>query len=96
VTASSASVRAAIFDFDGVIVDEPLHFRSMRDAPDRGSRSPRRVLRPLRAYDDRGACAWPWSIGRPPDPGLIEILMERKQDRFEWSCATSPFPAVEP
>ena len=80
-------MRAAIFDFDGVIVDsEPLHFHSMQDAlRTEGIEITEDEYYGLYlAYDDRGALRLALEHHRrPPDPGLIETLMERKQDRFE-------------
>jgi beta-phosphoglucomutase len=87
VTAGGPALRAAIFDFDGVIVDsEPLHFRAMREA-----------LRTLGieiteeeyyglylAYDDRGALRLALEHhGRVPDEATLEALLLRKQERFE-------------
>jgi HAD superfamily hydrolase (TIGR01509 family) len=51
-------LRAAVFDFDGVIVDsEPLHFRSLRDAllPEGVSISEADYVLRYLAYDDREA-----------------------------------------
>ena len=51
-------LRAAVFDFDGVIVDsEPLHFRSLRDAlrPEGVEITEEEYLQVYLAYDDREA-----------------------------------------
>ena len=52
------ALRAAVFDFDGVLVDsEPLHFRSLRDAlrPEGVEITEEDYLQRLLAYDDREA-----------------------------------------
>jgi beta-phosphoglucomutase len=52
------ALRAAVFDFDGVLVDsEPLHFRSLRDAlrPEGVEISEAEYLQVYLAYDDREA-----------------------------------------
>ena len=52
------ALRAAVFDFDGVIVDsEPLHYRSLRDAlrPEGVEISEAEYLQVYLAYDDREA-----------------------------------------
>jgi HAD superfamily hydrolase (TIGR01509 family) len=80
-------VRAAIFDFDGVIVDsEPLHFRAMREALlSEGIRVTEDEYYGLYlAYDDRGALRLALEHhGRPAEPALLDALVERKQERFE-------------
>ena len=51
-------MRAAIFDFDGVIVDsEPLHFRALRESllPEGIAINEEEYNRLYLAYDDRGA-----------------------------------------
>jgi beta-phosphoglucomutase len=52
------ALRAAVFDFDGVLVDsEPLHFRSLRDAlrPEGVEISEAEYMQVYLAYDDREA-----------------------------------------
>ena len=80
-------MRAAIFDFDGVIVDsEPLHFRAMREALlSEGIRITEDEYYGLYlAYDDRGALRLALEHhGRPAEAALLDALVERKQERFE-------------
>jgi len=65
------ALRAAVFDFDGVIVDsEPLHFGSLRDAlaGEGVAITQQEYLDHLLAYDDRSA---------------IRIALERRGERAE-------------
>jgi beta-phosphoglucomutase len=87
VSGSNGSPRAAIFDFDGVIVDsEPLHFRSMQDA----LRTEGILITEAEyyslylAHDDRGALRLALEHhGRPLSLAFVETLVERKAERFE-------------
>ena len=80
-------MRAAIFDFDGVIVDsEPLHFRAMQEAlRTEGIEITEAEYYALYlAHDDRGALRLALEHhGRPARPAFIETLKERKMERFE-------------
>lgn len=86
-TAPGALMRAAIFDFDGVIVDsEPLHFRSMQGAlRTEGIEITQAEYYSLYlAYDDRGALRLALEQhGRPANPAMVETLAERKTESFE-------------
>ncbi len=80
-------MRAAIFDFDGVIVDsEPLHFRSMQRAlRTEGIEITEAEYYSLYlAYDDRGALRLALEQhGRPASPAMVETLAARKTESFE-------------
>jgi beta-phosphoglucomutase len=80
-------VRAAIFDFDGVIVDsEPLHFRAMQEALlGEGIRITEDEYYGLYlAYDDRGALRLALEHhGQAAEPARLEALVGRKEERFE-------------
>ncbi|HEY6553308.1 MAG TPA: HAD family phosphatase [Vicinamibacteria bacterium] len=86
-TVSSLAMRAAIFDFDGVIVDsEPLHFRSMQEAllTEGIEITEAEYYSLYLAHDDRGALRLALEHhGRAAGPGFIETLTERKMERFE-------------
>jgi beta-phosphoglucomutase len=79
-------MRAAIFDFDGVIANsEPLHFRSMQEAlRTEGIEITEAEYYSLYlAHDDRGALRRALEHhGRPAGPGFIETLTGRKMERF--------------
>jgi beta-phosphoglucomutase len=80
------ALRAAIFDFDGVIVDsEPLHYRSLRDAlrPEGVEISEQEYLRIYLAYDDREAIRLALEHhGESADPARVDRIEARKIDRF--------------
>lgn len=79
-------LRAAIFDFDGVIVDsEPLHYRSLRDAlrPEGLEITPEEYVSTYLAYDDRGAIRLALEQhGERPDPARTERIAARKAEGF--------------
>ncbi len=79
-------LRAAIFDFDGVIVDsEPLHFRSLRDAllTDGVEISRQEYWTICLAYEDRTAIRLALEHhGEPAPPERIARIEERKIARF--------------
>jgi beta-phosphoglucomutase len=80
-------MRAAIFDFDGVIANsEPLHFRSMQAAlrTEGIEITEPEYYNLYLAHDDRGALRLALEHhGRPAGPGFIDILTERKTECFE-------------
>ncbi len=75
-------LRAAVFDFDGVIVDsEPLHFRSLRDAllADGVTITREEYWTSYLAYDDRSAIRLALEQhARPAPPERVSRLEERK------------------
>jgi beta-phosphoglucomutase len=79
-------LRAAVFDFDGVIVDsEPLHFRSLRDAlrPEGVEITEDEYMGIYLAYDDRGAiCRALAHHGEGADPERLERIAARKAEGF--------------
>ena len=79
-------LRAAVFDFDGVIVDsEPLHFRALRDALQASGVSITReeYWSHLLASDDRGAIRLAFERrGEAADPERLERVAARKVERF--------------
>jgi len=80
-------LRAAIFDFDGVLVDsEPLHFRSLRDAllTEGVAITEDEYWSTYLAYDDRGALRRALEHhGQAPETGRLERLVAAKVERFE-------------
>lgn len=80
------ALRAAVFDFDGVIVDsEPLHYRALRDAlsPEGIEITEDEYLRAYLACDDRGAIEKALQHhGEPLDPRRIERIEARKVGNF--------------
>jgi beta-phosphoglucomutase len=76
-------LRAAVFDFDGVIVDsEPLHFRALRDAlrPEAVLITEEEYLKIYLAYDDRGAIRLALEHhGERVDPERMERIAARKR-----------------
>jgi beta-phosphoglucomutase len=79
-------LRAAVFDFDGVIVDsEPLHFRSLHDALlSEGVLITREEYwAHLLAYDDRGSIRQAFDRrGEPLDAARLGRVEQRKVERF--------------
>ena len=79
-------LRAAVFDFDGVIVDsEPLHFRALRDAllPESIEITGEEYVRDYLAYDDRGAIRRALQQhGVPVDPETMDRVEARKVEAF--------------
>ncbi len=80
------ALRAAVFDFDGVLVDsEPLHYRSLRDAlrPEGVEISEEEYLQVYLAYDDREAIRLALERhGEDPAPARRERIEARKVDIF--------------
>jgi len=80
------ALRAAIFDFDGVIVDsEPLHFRSLRDALLREDVeiSHEEYWDHLLAHDDRSSIRLAFERrGERPDPDRLARVERFKVERF--------------
>jgi len=80
------ALRAAVFDFDGVIVDsEPLHYRSLRDAlrPEGVEISEAEYLQVYLAYDDREAIRLALEHhGESADPVRRERIEARKVETF--------------
>jgi beta-phosphoglucomutase len=79
-------LRAAVFDFDGVIVDsEPLHFRALRDAlsPEGIEITGEEYVRAYLAYDDREAIRRALEQhGVPVEPGRLDRVESRKVEAF--------------
>jgi beta-phosphoglucomutase len=79
-------LRAAVFDFDGVIVDsEPLHYRSLRDAlrPEGIEITEEDYLQRLLAYDDREAIRIALEHhGESADPARRDRIEARKIGTF--------------
>jgi HAD superfamily hydrolase (TIGR01509 family) len=79
-------LRAAVFDFDGVIVDsEPLHFEALRDAlvPEGVEITGEEYVRDYLAYDDREAVRRALrQHGCPADPERVGRVEERKVAAF--------------
>ena len=80
------ALRAAVFDFDGVIVDsEPLHYRSLRDAlrPEGVEISEAEYLQVYLAYDDREAIRLALeNHGESTDPARRGRIEARKVEIF--------------
>jgi beta-phosphoglucomutase len=80
------ALRAAVFDFDGVIVDsEPLHFRSLRDALLREDVeiSHEEYWDHLLAHDDRSSIRLAFERrGERPDPDRLARVERFKVERF--------------
>jgi beta-phosphoglucomutase len=79
-------LRAAVFDFDGVLVDsEPLHYRALRDAlrPEGVEISEEDYLQRLLAYDDREAIRLALEHHRQStDPARRQRIEARKVEIF--------------
>ena len=88
-------MRAALFDFDGVLVDsERLHFRAQHDAlvPEGIDIAEDEYYRHYLAYDDRGAIRRALEHhGRPHDPARIEALAVRKARIYADLLPEVPF-----
>jgi beta-phosphoglucomutase len=80
------ALRAAVFDFDGVLVDsEPLHFRSLRDAlrTEGVEISEEEYLQVYLAYDDREAVRLALERhGEDADPARRARIEARKVEAF--------------
>jgi beta-phosphoglucomutase len=89
------SLRAVIFDFDGVLVNsEPLHFRAMRESliPEGILIDSTEYLRNYVAYDDRGAIRLALEQhGHPSDAVRVEIVADRKARMFAEMKSGIPF-----
>jgi beta-phosphoglucomutase len=87
-------LRAAVFDFDGVIVDsEPLHFRALRDAllPEGVGITEEEYVRAYLAYDDREAVRRALERhGVPCEPGRLGRVQSRKVRAFAESMHQVP------
>jgi len=92
---TNSSLRAVIFDFDGVLVNsEPLHFRAMRDSlvPEGILIDSTEYLRNYVAYDDRRAIRIALEQhGRPVDAVKVEIVADRKARMFDELRKGIPF-----
>jgi beta-phosphoglucomutase len=79
-------LRAAVFDFDGVIVDsEPLHFSALRDAlrPEGIEITEDDYVQRYLAYDDRGAIRLALEHhGERADPARLDRVEARKVELF--------------
>jgi beta-phosphoglucomutase len=93
------ALRAAVFDFDGVLVDsEPLHFRSLQDAllSDGVPITREEYWSVYLAYDDRGAVRRALEHhGEPAPSDRVSRIVERKVARFEALMPEVPvFPGA--
>jgi HAD superfamily hydrolase (TIGR01509 family) len=88
-------MRAAIFDFDGVLVDsEPLHYRALRQCllGEGIEISEDEYRREYLAYDDRESIRIALERhGQPYSPARLETLAERKAAAFESVLDAVPF-----
>jgi HAD superfamily hydrolase (TIGR01509 family) len=88
-------MRAAIFDFDGVIANsEPLHFAALRDAlgEDGLAIGEDEYYRLYLAYDDRGAIRRALEHhGLPSGTDRVKRIAARKCEIFERILPTVPF-----
>jgi beta-phosphoglucomutase len=92
-------LRAAVFDFDGVIVDsEPLHYQALRDEllADGVTITEEEYWGLYLAHDDRGAIRRALEHHREPaDPSRVERIAVRKVARFaELVPAIPVFPGA--
>jgi beta-phosphoglucomutase len=80
-------MKAAIFDFDGVIVNsEPLHYRALRDSlvPEGFTITPEEYEQQYLAYTDREAIRIALEThGQPADGARVELVAERKARLFD-------------
>jgi beta-phosphoglucomutase len=93
------ALRAAVFDFDGVIVDsEPLHFRSLREAlrADAVEITEQEYWEHLLAHDDKGSIRRALERrGEPSDAARVERIEQRKIERFAQLIPEIPvFPGA--
>lgn len=88
-------MRAALFDFDGVLVDsEPLHYRALRDAllPEGIVVDEESYARDYLAFDDRGGMRLALERhGRLAALSEVERLAARKAEIFERLLPEVPF-----
>ncbi len=88
------ALRAAVFDFDGVIVDsEPLHYRALRDAllPEGVEITEEEYLRIYLAHNDRVAIQKALEHhGERADPERMERIEARKIGIFAGLIPTIP------
>lgn len=92
-------MRAAVFDFDGVIADsEPLHFAALRDAlREAGVEiTEEEYTHRYLAYDDRGAIRLALAHHAVPyDLDRLDVVAVRKAEIFEERLPTVPlFPGA--
>jgi HAD superfamily hydrolase (TIGR01509 family) len=89
------TLRAVIFDFDGVLVDsEPFHFGALRESlvAEGIAIDEEEYLQTYLAYDDRGAIRLALERhGRPNDAGRVEVVAGRKAEIFDRMLAHIPF-----
>ena len=93
------SLRAAVFDFDGVLVDsEPLHFRALRDAllDDGVAITEEEYWGIYLAHDDRGAVRLALEHhGQPAAPERVQRVAVGKAERFAQLVPEVPvFPGA--
>ena len=88
----AAMVRAVVFDFNGVIVDdEPLHYELFRDvlAEQGVSLTELDYHEKFLGFDDRGCFAAALEqAGKPADGKLVEALIARKARKYEQAAIT--------
>lgn len=88
-------LRAAVFDFDGVLVDsEPLHFRALRGCllPEGIAIDEPEYYASYAAYDDRTAIRLALeSHGTPYDAGRVDRVAKRKSGLFDELMQGIPF-----
>jgi HAD superfamily hydrolase (TIGR01509 family) len=93
------AMRAAIFDFDGVIVDsEPLHFQALRSSllPEGIEIDEEEYYRGYLAYNDRTAIRLALEAhGVSPPPARLDAIAGRKAGLFSELAAKIPlFPGA--
>jgi beta-phosphoglucomutase len=88
-------LRAAVFDFDGVLVDsEPLHFRALRGCllPEGIAIDDDEYYARYAAYDDRTAIRLALEQhGAPYDAGRVDAIAKRKSGLFDELLPGIPF-----
>lgn len=88
-------MRAALFDFDGVLVNsEPLHYRALRESlrPEGILIDEEEYSRSYLAYNDREAIRIALERhGSPCDAGRVTAVAERKAGLFDALRAEVPF-----
>jgi len=80
-------MRAALFDFDGVLVDsEPLHYKALRESlqPEGVTIDEEEYRRHYLAYDDRESIRIALEQhGKAYDPAVVQTVAERKARLFQ-------------
>jgi len=91
-----AAFKAAVFDFDGTLVDTlDLHYQAYRQVfEDRGLDLSREVF--YRAIGDKANVAIPRMAQRSLDPEEIADIHVRKKARVEELFATAPISVLSP